>query len=363
MKGVRNVEETYGEFSFNGHSCTEFGLHYIPGASERWFSSTPWKTMEESVTGKAGAYYYGSTVSVREFSLDCYFEDASIERLEAIERWLNRFAEGKLIFDDRPYVYYMARPSAPSKGKTWAHEYYQAIGLTGSGTCTLSFKAYMPYGMLDRISYDGTNPAKIGSMINRTGLMLNTKTPSTLGNTAGTYLIYNPGTEFTYPTLKFYGKAPNGLVITNYTTNEKCSLAAFNLASGQYLEVHAETGVRLQPSDTIAFEYHLDGYISLAPCIPYDRKIYVSYVSGSNEVAVQDMPWLNDEYVGRYIYLNQVWRKILYVRDSGKTLVVNATMNQTADELTDIVVMNEINLSGTSLALTDVQIDYTAYVR
>lgn len=67
------------EFTFNGHRCTEFGLHYIPGSKSRWLSTPDWSPIEETVTGRAGGYWYGTEIGIREFALSCYFEDDSYE--------------------------------------------------------------------------------------------------------------------------------------------------------------------------------------------------------------------------------------------------------------------------------------------
>ena len=357
------MEEMYGEFSFNGRSCTEFGLHYIPSASDRWLSSVPWKAMKETVTGRHGAYYYGQTADVKTFTLECFFEEVTEERLEAIERWLHREREGKLIFGDRPYVYYMVRPSAPSKGQVWAQQSLLMLDMTASGKCTITFEACMPFGILDRNYIEDSQYNVSRGMVQRTGLQMKSRMPADPPHVAGDFLVYNPGTEFANPVLKFYGSAPNGLTLTNTTTNESCSLAAFNLASGTYLQVDPDTGVKLMPNDTYAFEYHLDGYLSLAPCAPYDRGVHVSYTSGSNEVQVLAQNFLDDSFVGKHVFLDGAWRRIIAVRSDHRTAVINANMTKTAVEITDIVVMNQLTLEGDSLALTDLKIEFTPMVR
>lgn len=55
-------------FSYNGIHCDELGLTYAPGPKDRMFSSVGYKPNTQSVTGHAGAYWYGNVVSERSFS-------------------------------------------------------------------------------------------------------------------------------------------------------------------------------------------------------------------------------------------------------------------------------------------------------
>ena len=227
------------EFSFNGHRCTEFGLHYIPGSRERWLSAPEWSTMEETVTGRPGGYWYGTELGVREFDLPCYFEDVSIERLEAIHRWMHRLAYGKLVFENRPEVYYMVRPSEKNEGEVWWHDIGKTVRTMGSGRITLHFKAYEVFGRLEHISYDGVD---VNGEENRCGILKTDRMPPAISKEAGTYLVYNPGTENAYPLFRLYGSAPNGLTITNKTNGNVCTLEPFNLADGTWLEIDSDTG-------------------------------------------------------------------------------------------------------------------------
>lgn len=72
------------------------------------------------MTSRPGGYWYGNQIDIREFVLECYFEEVDIETYEQMLLWLHREKEGKLIFDDRPYVYYEARPAKVVEGKVYA---------------------------------------------------------------------------------------------------------------------------------------------------------------------------------------------------------------------------------------------------
>lgn len=208
-------------------------------------------------------------------------------------------AEGKLIFDNRPEVYYIVRPSEMNEGEIWWHDYGKVRHTFGSGRITIHFKAYDPFGHMSYTSYDDVD---LDGAAKRCGIVATSMMPAAIGKTAGTYLVYNPGTERAYPILRLYGSAPNGLTIKNKTTNETCTLESFNLANDTWLEIDSDSGrVSLEPLGTLAFEYHLDGYLHLDPCVPYERSAVLTLTSGSNEAQVANVI-LGDEYVGHYVY-------------------------------------------------------------
>ena len=98
------------------------------------------------MSGRDGGYYYGNNVKIRKFTLQCYFEEITRETREEIRNWLDRNTKGKLIFDERPFVYYNVRPTDVASG-----EIYTILTTRGevySGTFTATFSAYEPYGHL-----------------------------------------------------------------------------------------------------------------------------------------------------------------------------------------------------------------------
>ena len=246
------------EFSFNGKSCTEFGLHYIPDAGARWYDSPDYTMIDDDVTGRNGGYFYGTKVGVRTFKLACYFEENTIEKLEALYRWLSRTAEGKLIFDERPFVYYIVRPMLPSSAQVWWRDAYCKGQKRGSGKITLNFKAYEPFGYM---SYNSIDDVDVDGAELRCGVIETDMMPPAIQSVAGDYLVYNPGSETVYPTIRIAGSAPNGMTLTNMTTGTTCTLLAFNLAQNTYLEIDGKSGrIGVEPVGTTAFEYHADGY-------------------------------------------------------------------------------------------------------
>ena len=68
-------------FSFRGTHCSALGCYYRPSAKSRG------DEME--------SYYIGTWVLLREFELDCYFEEITEAQLEQIYRWLKRDTQGE----------------------------------------------------------------------------------------------------------------------------------------------------------------------------------------------------------------------------------------------------------------------------
>lgn len=348
-------------FSYRGVHCCEFGIGYIPGPAERMLNYPEFKQYEEDVKGRDGAYYYGNNVNVRDFELDCYVEKVSTEDLEKMYQWLHRDYEGKLVFDNRPFVYYEVRPSKPPKGNLYpTTEYCNSTGVTlWSGTLTLYFKGYEPHGKMSYIFYEETD---VDNAKDHCGILPRSKMPSQISPQAGSYLVYNPGTEKTNTVIRIAGHAPNGVTITNNTTNEKCTLLHLP-ANTDWLEIDGNVGGVYEEGSNphLAFEYHEEGYITLAPCVPYCRDISATYTKGSNIVSVLDTR-MTDEFVGRYIWINGEWLKIIYVKNE-KEAVVNKNVTASGTDLTMIVVMNEISIDGEGLSLTRFELEYAPCIR
>lgn len=201
-------------------------------------------------------------------------------------QWLHRDKVGKLVFDDRPFVYYDARVAKTIEGKTYTtgHEHKYGDERLYSGTITITFKADDPFGKMTYTYYDEND---IDNAMARCGIISKEEMPTAVLPAIGDYLIYNPGTETSDTVIKIAGKAPNGVKITNRTTGDVCELITLPSSSSEYLELDSDSGsvfkLPTKPDD-FAFEYHDFGFIRLAPCIPYERDVAVSYMEGSNQV-------------------------------------------------------------------------------
>lgn len=348
-----------GGFSFCGMHCSDLGIGYIPKPAQRMLSTAPFEQMEEDITARAGGYYYGVNVTIREFQLYCYFEDISTSEYERIIRHFHRGREGKLIFDDRPDVFYMVRVADIIKGDSYTHHDMTGANVH-SATFTLKFKAYDPFGHMSITTYrDGL----LGPAVEYSGIIEASKMPAPLSPVAGDYLVYNPGTEMANTVIRIAGNAPNGVTITNHTTGDVCKLLAVP-QEPIYLEIDSESGSvksLADGDDEFSFELHDMGYITLAPCTPYWRETSVNYTAGSNQATVKGLA-LSDEIVGKYMLLNGEWVRCIS-RLGDETIVLNKFMSVSGIESTIVAVMNEITVEAEGANLTMLELTYTPRVR
>lgn len=96
------------EFFFNGVSCTEMGLTYVPTRKNITPNLTEINLMEAATTYRHGGYYFGYQVKPKVFTLECFAEEISRSKWEEILLWLSPGNEGTLSFSDRPLVHYDA---------------------------------------------------------------------------------------------------------------------------------------------------------------------------------------------------------------------------------------------------------------
>lgn len=109
----------------------------------------------------------------------------------------------------------------------------------------------------------------------------------------------------------------------------------------------------------MAFPFHDEGYITLAPCTPFVRSLHINYSAGSNIITSEGgfLPHME----GQFIYLDG-WKIIRLVYNENRA-VISESMTESGSTDTPVVTMNEIEISGENLALTTFEIDYTPRVR
>lgn len=367
-----------GGFSYRGKNIGDFGeIYYAPDASERGEYALPYKVDEQEINGRDGAYYYGNHVEPREFNLRCYYEELTQQTKEDIIRWFGRNTKGRLIFDERNYVYYDVIPNARVE-----FDDYRGMtcnGLRYKGILTIHLKAYCPFGKLmasalvNNVPVLGVNAYVDISILgeattaadDETLILLSYREPSKQYDlTATSFYIYNPGTEATPLRIRLAGDAENG-TITNVTNGKRCVVKGMTQGNttnvGKSLYIDADTGrvTLVGTLDTqLAFEMHDYGYIWLDPCTPFVREIEVAYTNGSKVVTSAQA--FTEEMAGQFIWLNNKWHKIAqYNGVSGITLA--DAMDATGSETTQIVTMNELTFDG--FTLTKLEFYYTPRMR
>ena len=131
-------------FSFNGHRSEELGIVRVSDGSrynEDLVPTTQDKTVQ--VPGGDGFYYFGSDYTQRQFSINIAFDELTEKHLRELQQVFGTKELGKLIFDERPYKYYMVKSGKPQLK-------YICFGREGEvrtykGEGTLTFTAYYPF--------------------------------------------------------------------------------------------------------------------------------------------------------------------------------------------------------------------------
>ena len=309
--------------------------------------------------GSDGGFYIGNQVKPRDFSLDCYVEEITAEQREGLMQWLDRNTSGTLVFDHRPHVHYEVHPIKRIEITQYTHS------IDGrkrySGTFTIAFRAYDPFGKLFRNWFD--NNATEMELI-ETGLISSLMMPPYPTPSTRDFLLYNCGFERAHTLIRLAGSAAM-MVIENKTTGQKCvvkDLRAGDIPPGATLEISSETGqVWLNKGEEreLAFYYHDLGYIMLAPCLPFARDIQISHTMNSKVITSNGgfLPHM----AGQYVWLRTKWCKIQWVNDTTAYLDTEAAV--TGVSVSPIVAMNEISVYGNGISLTRLDIDYEPRIR
>lgn len=104
--------EGYLGFTFAGHHSSEFGLMVVSDGSryhQNLFNN--FSDTLTSVPGKNGSYYFGTQLQVRDFDIQCVFDDMTTHTRNKIQTWLYPNKVGWLIYDEMPYKKYLVKIS------------------------------------------------------------------------------------------------------------------------------------------------------------------------------------------------------------------------------------------------------------
>lgn len=82
-------------FSYNGVHSSAFNCFYVPPAAGRGGDMEDYDIVDQQVDGRDGGYYVGDRVEARDFTLECYFEDISLNMRERLLNWLHRKTSGE----------------------------------------------------------------------------------------------------------------------------------------------------------------------------------------------------------------------------------------------------------------------------
>lgn len=338
-------------FRYNGIHCSVFNVWYIPDEKKRWFPSPEFDVYDANVAGRDGGYYYGSKANIRVFTLNCFYEEIDLETRENIRAWLDKDTAGDLIFDNRPYAVYHVHPTKIVEGTSY-NVMPDGINSVMSGTFTITFSAYDPYGYLTKKYYlnlDDSGAAQV------CGILEKGQMPSPPDATTRSFTMYNCGTK-TCDTLISIGGTGTNIEIMNATNGSFCKLNS--LPQTGYLEIDSATGeicVVNGSNREEDFSYHDEGFLTLEPFLPKTFGLIATTTNGSPTITFQAYQPLERD-IGRYIQIGSSWTKIISI--GNKSVTIGYTLYQSKTIKTDIATLNEITISGDNLNFTKLSVDY-----
>lgn len=360
-----------GGFTYNGIHSSAFGVEYAPNAEARWWIGADYEIYQKKVAWKNGGYLYGSAANIRKIKMDCYFEEISIATREKIRRWLGRTTSGKLIIDERPFVYYKVRVSEVVPGKIYIDN-----NDTYSGTFTVTFIAEDPFGYLNRKSNAGTENDGAEDYC---GLIASGKMPSAPTTSSRIFDVYNPGTESCGMQIILAGTANKPIRFINSRNKTECvisSLPTNNLT----LDINNDdTGLAKVYTGTNSdnyengFAYHDHGNVRLEPCETYENVAYTATYNGTMYEITPSGMSVTDDMVGGYIQftspstlhatvssVNKASNKMVCVLSGTGDIQLTGTMRLSTMNHISIEEKNDNGawVVPTGLTLTKLSIDY-----
>ena len=328
-------------FSFNGVHCNTYGCTYIPTAETK-FVQPDIEVASSEIAGRDGGYFHSAKLKTRVFSLNCFFEDVTMATLYDIGTWLSKDAVGKLIFDDRPAVYYIVRPTSKFEPSIYGRRQDWMNQLTYSGTFTATFTAFSPFGYMEHTEYYDMD--KYGES-SYSGILCSEMMPPLPSPTDTSCLLYNCGTQPCDTVIEVCGRAPSGLTIRNISNGTSCVITTLP-ASGTIV-IDGELGKTTFVNNGIeseAFEYHDEGYITLDSYGRIYRPVVATAKGGENKIYISGIS-VGGHLSGCHIQFENQWLKITDIQNDGAQ-VVSKTFESDSTEYTTITKMNEIEILG-----------------
>ena len=338
-----------GGFSFCGVDIAKYKLEYVPTLDQTYvFAGSNYEANQEVFDAHHGGYFYGTTVQPKDFILRCYFQDEHVSHgiLTAIENFFRRGKTGKLVFENRKWLWYVA---------TVVDIDLSDLRNFRNGFVTVTMRAYYPFARCEH-NWLPEDHLISDYIVANSGLLVEWATPkaSFENITESTdILLYNGGGETACVAVELAGEAGEGVTITNKTTGQTCRMVAFTKADtsdvGKYIIVDSLNGKTVLTDGSTAersFRYHDYGFIELAPSCPIERDVYVSYAKGSDMVTVISEQ-LGDDSVGKHIMIGAKWYKIVALHDES-TLILESPVDVEGFDYTNIVTMNEVHIELTS---------------
>ena len=338
-----------GGFSFCDTDIATIGLTYVPELEDTFvYKPADSQSHIETFEGHSGGYYYGSWYSPKEFTLRCYFENSRIDKgvMSKVYALFKTGKSGKLVFDRRPWCYYYATVTDPIELDLKNYE---------NGVITIKMKAMYPYARSD-IIVNTRSERYHDSLMDNTAVFDKPEMDKyriienlSLSNNNPYHLtLANPGQEPAALGVAIAGDVGGGIIIANRTTGQSMKLVAINdtiTPSGKEIivdPISGKTVISGNGETKLAVMHHEYGFLSLAPSFPAVRNIYITY-NNSNIVTVLNV--LNQDIVGKYIFIAGDWVKIVEQIDR-HTIKIEQSVHTASSERTMVIPMNEIYITA-----------------
>ena len=131
-------------FSFDGNHSSDLGIVRTSNGSRYDDNLLPTsQDKTAAVPGGDGTYYWDTSHTQKPFNVPIAFDSLTEEQYRRLKQVFNTKNLGKLIFDEAPYKYYMAKPTGIPQLKTICFDQNGQRIYKGEGT--IQFIAYYPY--------------------------------------------------------------------------------------------------------------------------------------------------------------------------------------------------------------------------
>ena len=245
-------------FSFNEHRSESLGIVRVSDGSrynEDLVPTTQDKTVQ--VPGGDGFYYFGSDYTQRQFSINIAFDELTEKQFRELQQVFGTKELGKLVFDERPYKYYMVKSSKPQLK-------YICFGKDGEriykGEGTLTFTAYYPFAKSVFKFLNEYNDKNKDEWKEASGMKAEKGTYDTVSDN-GSISVYNAGDLETDFILKFslpVDNTPIGDIKITLSKENVGKVEAFLDLNG-FSKKGADTGFQINTKTNLIEGFNAEG--------------------------------------------------------------------------------------------------------
>lgn len=216
------LEDGYLGFTFDGRHSSEFNLLVVSDGSryhQNLFSN--FSDNVQTVPGRNGGYYFGTQLEMRDFEINCAFDEMTTHMKNEIQMWLYPDKVGWLIFDECPYKKYLVKISGmpnfnflPFNELESIHNYNLEKEIL-KGELNISFFSFNEYAyenesyqlpIIDKnriIPQHAIDSGILPSEYKHTGIFLSDEKVNTIEKDIE-FSLYNAGNGIAKLNLKFY---------------------------------------------------------------------------------------------------------------------------------------------------------------